>query len=67
MPPASTIVKVNRYSLQTVLYRILNVSLTFRDLTSAVNVTKQMTCNTQAAARLLYQFILKYFWELGRV
>lgn len=64
MPPASTIVKV-KHSLQTVLHRTLNVSLTFRDLASALNVTKQTTCNTQAGACLLYQLILKCFWELG--
>lgn len=66
MPPASTVVKV-KHSLQTVLHRILNVSLTFRDLASALNVTKQTTCNAQAGACLLHQFILKFFWELGRV
>lgn len=66
MPPASTLVKV-KHSLQTVLHRILNVSLTFRGLASAVNVTKETTCNTLAGTCLLHQFILKYFWELGRV
>lgn len=65
MPPASTVMKV-KHSLKTVLHRILNVSLTFRGLASAVNVTKEMTCNTLGGTYLLHQFILKHFWELGR-
>lgn len=66
MPPASTVMKV-KHSLQTVLHRILNVSLTFRALATAVNVTKEMTCNTLGGTCLLHQFILKHSWELGRV
>lgn len=66
MPPASTVMKV-KHSLQTVLHRILNVSLTFRGLASAVNVMKEMTCNTLGGTCLLHQFILKHFWEFGRV
>lgn len=64
MPPANTTVKV-KCSLQTLLYGILNVSLTFRDLSSALNVTKQTTCTAQTGVCLLHQFILNVSGNLA--